>query len=138
MKTIAILAAILLGALAQAQSEKTGNINAIVSNVNGTEGKVRFGLYTAETFMKTNPEYYANVEIEDGKAIANFENIPSGTYAILVMHDRNDNGKMDFDANGMPLESYGSTGNALSYGPPVWEESKFDFDGTDKKLEIRF
>ncbi|MBT8319247.1 MAG: DUF2141 domain-containing protein, partial [Gramella sp.] len=123
MKTIAILVAMLLGALTQAQSEKAGNINATVSNVSGTEGSVRFGLYTSESFMKTNPEYWANAEIEHGKATANFENIPSGTYAILVMHDRNDNGKMDFDANGMPLESYGSTGNALSYGPPVWEES---------------
>ncbi|MCH4822823.1 DUF2141 domain-containing protein [Gramella lutea] len=138
MKTIAVLVAILLGSLVQAQTEETGSITATVPNVSGTEGNVRFGLYSAETFMKSAPEFSVDAEIKDGKAIANFESVPAGTYAVLVMHDKNGNGKMDFDANGMPQESYGSSGNTMPYGPPVWEESKFEFSGEKKELEIRF
>lgn len=138
MKTIVILTAIFLGSLVQAQSDNSGSIHATVSNVNGTEGSVLFGLYTAENFMKSDPEYAVKAEIKEGKAIANFENVPEGTYAILVMHDKNDNQRMDFDANGMPLENYGSSNNPLSYGPPNWDESKFVFDGTQKDFEIRF
>jgi len=138
MKTIAVLVAMLLGALMQAQTENTGTINATVSNVIGTEGNVKFGLYSEDTFMKTAPEYSVKAEIKDGKAIANFENVPEGTYALLVMHDKNDNGKMDFDASGMPIENYGSSGTGMSYGPPSWDHSKFEFNGEQKELEIRF
>ncbi|PTX43380.1 uncharacterized protein (DUF2141 family) [Christiangramia gaetbulicola] len=138
MKTIAVLVAMLIGALMQAQTENTGTINATVSNVIGTEGNVKFGLYSEDTFMKTAPEYSVKAEIKDGKAIANFENVPEGTYALLVMHDKNDNGKMDFDANGMPVENYGSSGTGMSYGPPSWDHSKFEFNGEQKELEIRF
>ncbi|MGA8852779.1 MAG: DUF2141 domain-containing protein [Christiangramia sp.] len=138
MKTIVVLVAMLLGALVHAQTEKVGSISATVPNVSGTEGNVKFGLYSAETFMKAAPEFSVKAEIKDGKAIANFKDIPEGTYALLVMHDKNNNGQMDFDENGMPLENYGSSGNAMSYGPPVWEESKFEFDGNQKEIEIRF
>ena len=138
MKTLAVLAAILFGSILNAQTDKTGSISATVPNVTGTEGSVKFGLYSEETFMKKAPEFSVKAKIRDGKAIANFENVPQGTYAVLVMHDKNENNKMDFDANGMPLEDYGSSGNALSYGPPVWEESKFEFDGNSKEMVIKF
>mgnify|MGYP001359131124 FL=1 len=138
MKTIVVLIAMLLGTLMHGQTEKNGNIEATVPNVTGTEGNVKFGLYTAETFMKAEPDFSAKGEIKDGKSKVTFENVPKGTYAILVMHDKNDNNQMDFDTNGMPLEQYGSSGNSMTYGPPVWEESKFEFDGTSKEFEIRF
>ncbi|MDX1761299.1 MAG: DUF2141 domain-containing protein [Christiangramia sp.] len=138
MKTLAVFAAILFGSILNAQTDKTGSISATVPNVTGTEGSVKFGLYSEETFMKNAPEFSVKAKIRDGKAIANFENVPEGTYAVLVMHDKNENNKMDFDSNGMPLEDYGSSGNALSYGPPVWEESKFEFDGSSKEMVIRF
>ncbi len=138
MKTIAVLVAMLIGALVQAQAEKSGSISAVVPNVIGTEGNVKFGLYSEETFMKAAPEYSVKAEIHDGKAVANFENIPEGTYALLVRHDKNDNGQMDFDASGMPTENYGSSGTGMSYGPPSWDHSKFEFHGGQKELEIRF
>lgn len=138
MKTLAVLFALIVGSIVHGQTEGTGNITATVPNVNGTEGKVRFGLYSADSFMKTAPEFSVDANVIDGKAIAKFEGVPAGTYAVLVMHDKNDNGKMDFDANGMPLESYGSSGNTMPYGPPVWEESKFEYSGEKKEIEIRF
>jgi len=137
MKTIIVLLAIFLGSLMYGQAE-SGNITASVPNVTGTEGNVKFGLYTAETFMKAEPDFSAEAEIKEGKASVIFKNIPEGVYALLVMHDKNDNNQMDYDPNGMPLENYGSSGNSMSYGPPVWENSKFNFDGSTRELEIRF
>ena len=138
MKTLAVLFALLLGSIVHGQTEGSGNITATVPNVNGTEGNVLFGLYNADNFMKSRPEFSVKAKIKNGKAVANFEDIPEGTYAVLVMHDKNDNESMDFDTNGMPLEDYGTSGNGMSYGPPSWEESKFQFDGTDHAIEIRF
>ncbi len=38
-------------------------------------------------------------------------------YTISCYHDKNDNAKMDFDINGMPLEVYGFTYNMNRFGP---------------------
>ncbi|WP_373055959.1 DUF2141 domain-containing protein [Zunongwangia sp. H14] len=140
MKTLAVLAAILFFNFltAQEKQEENSKIMVTISNVSSDEGEVLFGLYTEDTFMKADPDYSATSEIKDGVAKATFEDVPEGTYAIIALHDKNGNKRMDFDSSGMPVESYGTSGNALSYGPPQWEESKFVFDEGTKDIEIRF
>ncbi len=143
MKTIAFLFAMFLGSLLYGQDtqnslEKTGIIKATVPNLNSEEGDVLFALYTEDNFLKEASIYPVETKIENGKAYATFENVPSGTNAIVVLHDRNSNKRMDFDANGIPKEDYGASGNLLSYGPPNWAESKFEYDGKEKAIEIRF
>lgn len=137
MKTLAVLFALILGSYVEAQTQGSGKIIATVPNVNGTEGKVSFALYTVDTFMKQAPVSAAASEIKDGQATVTFENIAEGTYSIVVLHDRNNNSKMDFDSSGMPKEDYGTSGNTMSFGPPNWEESKFEFEGSYQEIEIR-
>jgi len=137
MKTLAVLFALLLGSIVHGQTESSGNITATVPNVNGTEGEVHFALYTAGTFMKQAPLSSEKAVITDGQATVTFKNIEKGTYAVVVLHDRNNNGKMDFDSSGMPKEDYGTSGNTMSFGPPNWEASKFEFDGAAQEIEIR-
>lgn len=138
MKTIALLLAMLVGSLVFGQTESTGKITATVPNVNGTDGQVLFALYTEDNFMKREPDFSAVSKITDGQASVVFENLPNGTYALVALHDKNGNHRMDFDGSGMPQEDYDSSGNSISYGPPNWMESKFDFEGGEKELEIRF
>ena len=45
---------------------------------------------------------------------------------------------MDFDASGMPTESYGMSNNPMSYGPPQFHEAKFELLDKDLNLTIRF
>ncbi|MDR5589980.1 DUF2141 domain-containing protein [Christiangramia sp. SM2212] len=138
MKTIAVLIAMFLGALMNAQTEKSGNITASVSNISNADGEVLFAMYTEDTFMKRQPEFVAKSDIVNGKATAVFENVPEGVYAIVVLHDKNKNGKMDFGPGGMPQENYGTSNNSMIYGPPNWGDSKFDFDGSSMEMDIRF
>ena len=56
----------------------------------------------------------------------------------MVLHDENDNQRMDFEDNGMPKESYGMSNNPRSFGPPIFDDAKFDVDKDDVKLSIRF
>ncbi|MCM8570712.1 DUF2141 domain-containing protein [Gramella jeungdoensis] len=138
MKTIALLLAMLLGSLMYGQTDATGKITATVPNVNGSDGEVLFALYTEDNFMKREANFSAMSKIVDGKAVGVFDNVPEGTYALVAMHDKNSNKRMDFDTSGMPQEDYGTSGNSMSFGPPNWMESKFDFDGNKKEIEIRF
>ncbi|MDT0689046.1 DUF2141 domain-containing protein [Salegentibacter sp. F188] len=140
MKILAVLASIFFFnfATAQENQEEKGRITVTVSNATSDEGEVLFGVYTEDTFMKAEPEFRALSEVKDGVAKATFDNIPEGTYAIIALHDRNGNKRMDFDSSGMPMESYGTSGNSMPYGPPQWQESKFSYDQEPQNIEIRF
>jgi uncharacterized protein (DUF2141 family) len=52
--------------------------------------------------------------ITNGQAVADFTDTPSGDYAIGVLHDENDNGRMDTTWLGIPLEGYGASNNPRS------------------------
>lgn len=117
--------------------EKKQTITATVVNVTSDSGKVSFALYNKETFMKT-PLQAKNAKIVDGKSTVTFENIEPGDYSVVCFHDKNDNDKMDFQENGMPMEDYGASNNVMSFGPPNFSDSKFTVAKEDVNLEIKF
>lgn len=117
--------------------EKKQKITATVVNVASDSGKVSFALYNKETFMKT-PLQAKNAKIVDGKSTVTFENIEAGDYSVLCFHDKNDNDKMDFQENGMPMEDYGASNNVTSFGPPKFSDSKFTVANEHVNLEIKF
>ena len=137
MKTLVLILAMAAGYFAFSQTSETGEISTTVSNLKGTDGEVLFALYTQDSFMVQEPEFSGKASIVDGQAKLVFENVPAGTYAVVILHDKNGNGRMDFDASGMPQESFGTSGSNFQYGPPSWEESKFSYDGQQKNVEIR-
>ena len=76
----------------------------------------------------------AEHKIEDGKVVITFENVVPGEYAIMVLHDKNENNRMDFQDGGMPAEDYGTSNNVMTFGPPQYNNSKFSV--TDEPLEL--
>jgi len=70
------------------------------------------------------------VPITAGTTQCSFENVSAGTYAISVMHDENDNQKLDKNFFGVPTEGYGVSNNHThAMSSPTWEESKFTVEG---------
>ena len=127
---IKILATILTTAVVFVVSLLTsGNQEITVTVVNATtdNGKVSFVLYDQVTFMKT-PLKGASAKIIKGKSTVTFKNITQGEYSVICFHDKNNNGKIDFNENGMPLEDYGASNNNMDFGPPSFLDSKFVTD----------
>src|SRR5690606_22791100 len=56
-----------------------------------------------------------------GSLPVTFEELPPGRYAVQVLHDANDNGKLDTNIVGMPTEGYGFSNN-----PQVMRKAHFD------------
>ena len=120
-------------------AQNTGtNITVTVDNVNNDNGKVVFSLHTIDTFMKGKGIMNAESEIKDGKVTITFANVKPGEYAIMAMHDENNNQRMDYRENGMPLESYGMSNNVMSFGPPNYDDAKFKVEKENLELSIRF
>lgn len=135
LATVLTAAILLTGSLLM--NEKKQNITATVVNVSSDSGKVGFALYNKETFMK-QPLQAKNGKIIDGKSTVVFEGVEPGEYAVICFHDKNDNDKMDFQDNGMPMEDYGVSNNVMSFGPPQYADAKFTLDKEDIVLEIKF
>ncbi len=139
MKTIALIFGILLSLnLASAQSAEGTTIEVTIENVLTDGGSIWAVLHNADTFMKEEGLAAKRLEGKKGKVAFSFENVEPGTYAIMVMHDLNDNDRMDFEDNGMPKESYGISGNEILNGPPTFEGAKFIVADEALQLKIRF
>ncbi|WP_299112731.1 DUF2141 domain-containing protein [uncultured Winogradskyella sp.] len=120
------------------QEEKGITITVTIDNVKNDIGKVLMSLHSSETFMKGRGIQDAETEIKDGKVSITFKNVLPGEYAIMALHDENGNQRMDFRENGMPLESYGTSNNAMAFGPPQYDDAKFKVEEKNLEMIIRF
>lgn len=134
---VTICTTILLFVFSTIKGQEISSITATVVNVLTSEGKVGFALYNKDNFMK-QPIQAKEAKIVDGKSTVVFENVLAGEYAILCYHDKNNNDKMDFQPNGMPLESYGASNNVMNFGPPRFDDAKFKVSDKKVSLEIKF
>ncbi|WP_033956339.1 DUF2141 domain-containing protein [Psychroserpens jangbogonensis] len=141
MKTLLLsIAFVFISTLGFSQDTETQDgqtITITVSNLKNSNGKVTLALHNGDTFMKADGIQNAESNITFGKATITFTNVEPGEYAVLVLHDENENEKMDFDANGMPQEAYGTSGITNRFGPPSYNDAKFNLDNEDLELSIK-
>ncbi|MGJ8744607.1 DUF2141 domain-containing protein [Polaribacter sp.] len=137
MKLIAALVTATVLFISNTVTSQNKTVTATVVNITSDAGKVGFALYDKSTF-RMKPIQGATSKIVDGKSSVSFENVAAGEYAIICYHDKNDNNKMDFRPNGMPLEDYGASNNNMSFGPPKFEDAKFIVMDKHVSLEIKF
>lgn len=143
MQHLILALALLFSSVVLAQSNekqefKDGKIIKVsVINALNDNGTIAFALYNEEGFLQT-PLQSKSGTIQEGISTVEFENISAGNYSIVCFHDENSNGRMDFELNGMPKESYGTSNNVMNFGPPQFDNSKFELTNEDKTLEIKF
>tara|TARA_R100001369_G_scaffold20091_1_gene36648 strand:- start:127257 stop:127682 length:426 start_codon:yes stop_codon:yes gene_type:complete len=138
MRSIAVLIALFISNLFQAQTDSIPEVTVTIENIQGESGSILVGLYSEKTFLKAKPEFSEEAAIVNGKANVTFKGLPAGTYAISCFHDKNGNSQMDFEPTGMPLEPYGISNNKINYyGPPLWNDAKFNFEEQPLSMSIR-
>ena len=138
MKNLILTIVFTLSAFLGYSQENGITITVTVDNLTSDKGITAFALHTKDTFMKSDGILNVASTIKDGKVKITFDNVQTGEYAILGLHDVNENGRMDFSENGMPIEGFGTSNNVMAFGPPQYEDSKFKFEDKDVELSIRF
>jgi uncharacterized protein (DUF2141 family) len=108
----------------------------VTVSLNGTGGHILLSLHNEDSFMK-NPLDASSSEIKDGKAIFTFTDLEPGEYALVALHDKNDNKRMDFEPTGRPSEAFGVSNNVMLMGPPQWNDAKFELGLTPLDMKIR-
>jgi len=95
---IASLFSLTLYSFANPRAE-TYSLTIEVKNLRNSKGVVQFALYNKNgSIPDEDYENYYKIlkgEIVNGSSTITFKNIPSGKYAINILHDENKNGKID-------------------------------------------
>ena len=65
-----------------------------------------------------------------------FKGLAPGAYGVLVTHDENNNGKLDSNMIGMPVEAYGFSNNPRVMRKPTWDEARIDIGAQDTAIDI--
>lgn len=129
-----------LSSFAWGQAPAGGRVTVTVTleNVLNDQGDILAALHTRETFMKGGGADNYKTAAKAGSMTFEFRNVAPGTYGVSVLHDLNQNQRMDFQPGGMPEEPYGMSGNDMSMGPPSFDAIKFEVGDADVHLRIRF
>ncbi len=112
-----------------------------VAGVEKSKGSIRVAL-----FQNTQKEMFPDVSTEvktltiaakkDTLNTVFFDNLKSGYYAVIVLHDVDDNQEIDTFL-GIPIEPLGSSGK-FTRTKPTYDKSKFFIeDNTKKAIEIK-
>lgn len=122
------------------QAEKTFSLTVNVEKLRNSEGIVQFALYNKEgsipdeNFKKCYKLLKSS--IVNGSSTITFHGIPSGKYAVNILHDENNNGKIDkgflLPKEGIGFSNFKTIG--LSNRPSFLNAS-FDFN-SDKIIKI--
>jgi uncharacterized protein (DUF2141 family) len=120
----------LCGRSAVAEESVATNIIEFRTQTRNTKGVVRCGLFKQDGWLK-NVVQPAEVTINDKKiARCIFKEIPAGTYGISAFHDEDNDGKLDTNIVGYPVEEYCSSNNARNmFSAPSWKDAKFRYKG---------
>lgn len=117
-----------------------GDIVVEIGDLHSNDGKVACALFTPEhaaSFPGTESAKQLVVPISDLKATCRFTDLKKGMYAIAVFHDENDNGKLDTNFFGIPIEGSGASNGAQGWlGPPKFDDARFEFTGGEHEVKI--
>ena len=98
--------------------EEKYSLTVEVENLRNSKGLVQFALYNKDGSIPD--EHYKNyfkmekATINNDKAEVTFSNLPEGDYAVNILHDENNNGKVDkgfvLPKEGIGFSNYASIG----------------------------
>jgi uncharacterized protein (DUF2141 family) len=111
----------------------------VVINLSGlqAQGQLMVALHRSETTFdneNATPFKYSIVKVSSSSTQVVFAGIPAGEYAVSLIHDKNNNKKLDKNLIGIPKEPFGFSNNPkILTGPPRFQECSFNINASDKK-----
>lgn len=122
------------------QKQETYSLTIDVSELRNSKGTVQFALYNREDAFPDEhyKKYFKKLtgKIVNGTSTVTFENLPEGKYAVNILHDENNDGKIKRGII-MPKEGIGFS-NFQSIGitnKPTFSKASFCLQN-DKKIKV--
>lgn len=123
------IACLLVGPLLSFSPGINQNLKVTITRLHNNSGVVLVSLFREGNGFPDNAAKAYGKEkayIVDKTATLIFKSVPPGTYAVAILHDENNNQKMDKNILGLPKEGYGFSNNASApFGPPSYKKASF-------------
>ena len=119
---------------------KNGIVTVKISGIEKIKGQILVGLFNKQKgFPDIGKEYKGiTIKVTTKSVTYTFLDVPPGDYAIAVVHDINNNGKVDYNFIGMPQELYAFSGKSGCIGKPPFKKAKFKLKDTHTvKLKLK-
>lgn len=131
---------LLLGciALPLAQTGIAADLTVNIINISEPAGEIAWVLFDSEESYANdvNPVLSARSRVTADSQKFTLHDLPAGRYAIKLFHDANNNGDLDSNMLGIPVEGYGFSNDAGRFGPPSFEDAAVELQD-DLQIEIR-
>ncbi|AWH22941.1 DUF2141 domain-containing protein [Stenotrophomonas sp. ZAC14D2_NAIMI4_6] len=127
-----------LACLTLAASASAADLTLNVQGIRAQTGTVRAALVNSADGWdgKAAPLKAAQARPSGDHLQFTFKDLPAGSYAVLLTHDENDNGKLDTNLVGMPVEGYGFSNNPNVMRKPTFDEARFTVPATGTAIDI--
>lgn len=141
IKIIKSLLVIVLLSSFSIQKQETYSLTIEVNELRNSKGTVHFALYNREDAFPDEhyKKYYKKLtgKIVNGTSLVTFENIPAGKYAINILHDENNDGKIKkgliLPKEGIGFSNYQTIGFS---NRPTFAKASFNVQ-SDKKIKVK-
>jgi uncharacterized protein (DUF2141 family) len=127
-KVFLLLFLVFFASQIKAQSKaEFGDLVLEISEFRNSEGHLLISLFNSEEDFPENKAgsfRVKKIKVSTLKEPIVFKDLPYGEYAVVFLHDENDNGKMDTNFVGIPQEGYGASNNAVNtFSAPKYNEA---------------
>ncbi|PUA27695.1 MAG: hypothetical protein B0W54_14215 [Cellvibrio sp. 79] len=128
MKTLAVVAGMALVGISL--PSLAHELTLKVDKVKNLNGNLLIAVYDKALNYSTDSQWVVvqKVKVTEGPIRIPLGDVPTGHYAVKLFQDENDNGMIDKDSAGIPIEPYGFSNNGGSYGQPSFDEAKVRID----------
>jgi uncharacterized protein (DUF2141 family) len=104
-------------------------------------GSLVVALYRDKTSWLDEDKAFSTrvVKVKSDSMTVTFEGVPyDSAYAVEVIHDKNDNGKLDMRRfpYPRPKEGAGVSNNTFRLGPPAWDKARFSLVGSSVSIRV--
>jgi uncharacterized protein (DUF2141 family) len=114
-----------------AAAARSGELTVTVTDIRAAEGTLMVSVVDSDAAWnnQAKPVAATKVNAAKGEVTLKFPGLPDGKYAVQVMHDQNDNGKLDSNFLGIPSEGYGFSNNPNLLRRAHFDEAQFVLAG---------
>lgn len=137
---IGVFIYLLSGSVYAQMANENDGLTFKATNLEDNTGQLLVYLYRKGDDLPSKPCKVVKASITNMEASANFSGIPYGSYAAILVHDKNNNGEIDHKW-GFPAEPLAYTNNwklGLFSGMPSYEKLKFSYTEKHHSIEITF
>lgn len=117
-----------------------GCLTVEINGLRNQKGMVCLSLFSGEQgFPNESDRAIASrfVEAKEDSVLAIFDQLSPGEYAVAVIHDDNEDGKLNTGIFGIPKEGFGFSRNPkIGMRAPKFEETAVQVSGDDTKIQI--